>query len=72
MLGKESRAHGILGYAEKAPVGPGDFNVVDDFFALSGNNYSILHSWIQANLNNSYVSDGVIRLEKAAVMVHSL
>lgn len=72
LLGKESRAHGILGYAEKAPVGPGDFNVVDDFFALSGNNYSILHSWIQANLNNSYVSDGVIRLEKAAVMVHSL
>jgi len=71
LLGRKSRAHGILGYAESAPVGPGDFNVVDDFFRLSMvYDYSMLQAWIQANLNHSYTVNNEKKLDKAAVIVH--
>ena len=70
LLGKRSRAHGILGYAETAPIGPGDYYVVNDFFAESANGDSLLTAWCEANLNNVYYVNGEPRLTNWAAICH--
>ena len=74
LLGKQSRAHGVLGYDEKAPRGPGDYNIVNSFFQYSFQN-SMIQAWFSANLAHAYTvigSNGKAewKLDKPAAVVH--
>ena len=50
--GRSHRAHMVLGYAEVAPLGPRDTEIISLWGILANGKMPLLNAWIQANIRN--------------------
>lgn len=51
LLGSHNRAHIVMGYAQTAPVGPTDYQILDKWAEYLENDHPILNAWILANID---------------------